>query len=175
MKKNLFSLIILLFIASCTPLVHHSDPFYDFNDSDFPRDQLPLLNPIKATRESSSSPWEIGLINIIWIDIPKSIEKYPYSYIMEVEKIDVIDNAIFAYSSYVDKQAEDYVFNNYFHWFVIVPNKKITKGFHSEDEFNEYIKSLGMEFPDWQTPDELFAEYAKNGGCLDWIPDCNQK
>ena len=53
----------------------------------------------------------------------------------------------------------------------MVPTKNITKGFHTEDEFRQYIQTLGIQDPDWQTPDAAFAKYAQTG-CLDWIPDC---
>jgi hypothetical protein len=175
MNKAAFCLVILLsisYLTSCTPLVHHSDRFYNYNDSDFPRNHFPLIDPVEATRERSSSPWELGLGNTIWIRIPNSNNAYyGYSGVAELEKFAVKEDVIMAYSSYVDKQADAYIQNNYYHWFVAIPDKNITEGFHTEDEFDHYIQTLGIQNPEWQIPDEAYKKFAQTG-CLDWIPDC---
>jgi len=76
-----------------------------------------------------------------------------------------------AYSPYVDKHADDYIQDNYYHWFVMVMDKYITQGFHTEAEFRAYIQTLGIQDPDWQTPDEAFKQFLDTG-CLAWFPDC---
>jgi len=177
MKKTAFCLIFLLnisYLASCTWFVRHSDPFYNYNDNDFPREHLPLINPIEATRKNSSSPWNVSLMPYgPWVPIPNSDADYPYSHIDELEKFAVKNGLIMAYSSYVDTQADTYIQDNYYHWFVIIPNKKGgVVGFHTEDEFSQYIQTLGIQNPDWQTPNEAFETFAETG-CLVWIPDCN--
>jgi hypothetical protein len=174
MKNLFFYLMILLSISlltSCTPLVHHADPFYNVND-DFSMNRIPLINPIEANRLSSSFPWDIELHPGMWVDFPKSQGLYYlYGHVHELEKFAVKNGVIMAYSSYIDKDADAYIQNNYYHWFVIVPNKEITKGFHTENEFREYIQTLGVEDSDWQTPDEAFEQFRRTG-CLEWIPDC---
>jgi hypothetical protein len=172
MKKTAFCLMILLnviYLTSCTPLVQHSDPFYNVSDSDYA--QLPLIDPIEARKLNSSSPWELDLANYLWINLPNSQDVYAYSHVDELEKVSVGDGVIMAYSSYVDKQADAYIQDNYYHWFVMVPSKNITVGFHTEDEFLQYIQTLGVQDPVWQTPDKAYAKFEKTG-CLDWIPDC---
>jgi hypothetical protein len=174
MKKTTFCLIILLSIScvmGCTSHVQHADPFYNDDGDDFPRNHLPLIKPIEATRERSSSPWFVVLARYIWIKLPNSQNVYAYSNIEGLEKFAVQNDVIMAYSSYVDKQADAYIQNDYYHWFVMVPSENITKGFHTEDEFRLYIRTLGVQNPDWQTPDEAYAKFAQTG-CLDWIPDC---
>ncbi len=119
-----------------------------------------------------TSPWELGLGNHILVQIPNSNNAYyAYSLVEELEKIAVKNGVIMAYSSYVDKQAGAHIQNNYYHWFVTIPDKNITKGLHTEDEFNQYIQTVGIQNPDWQTPDEAYKKFAETG-CLDWIPDC---
>jgi hypothetical protein len=76
-----------------------------------------------------------------------------------------------AYSGYVDKNADAYIQDNYYHWFVLIPDKKIAEGFHTEEEFRQYIQMLGIQDPDWLTPDDAYEEFRLTG-CLDWIPDC---
>ena len=174
MKKIVFSLIILLsttFWTSCTPIVQHPDPFYNYDD--FSHNRIPLIKPIEANRLNSSSPWSIELHPALWIvDYPNSQGiHYGYGRVEELEKFAVKDGVIMAYSSYVDKEANAYIQDNYYHWFVTVPDKKITKGFRTEDEFQEYIQTLGVQDPDWQTPDEAFKQFRQTG-CLEWIPDC---
>jgi hypothetical protein len=178
MKKTAFCLMILLstsYLTGCTLLVHHADPFYELNDKDFPRNHLPLINPIEATSKNSSSPWSVSLLpNGPYASEPNSQEYYGYYRIEELEKFAVKNGVIMAYSSYVDKQADAYIQDNYYHWFVIIPNKKEgVVGFHTEYKFDQYIQTLGIQNPDWQTPDAAFDKFAETG-CLDWIPDCNQ-
>jgi hypothetical protein len=177
MKKTALGLVILLSI-SCTitfprfpSLRQHADPFYNYDDSMAPGSRFPLINPIEVTRKNPSSPWVLELANYLWVDLPNSQEVYAYSHVEELGKFSVRDDVIMAYSSYVDRQADAYIQNSYYHWFVTVPDKNITKGFPTEDEFDQYIQTLGIQNPEWQTPDEAFDKYFQTG-CLDWIPDC---
>jgi len=190
MKRKIFYFVILFsiglfgicffsiyFRSRGVPLTHHADPFYDFNDSDFPRNHLPLINPIEATREKSDAPWRLELRNALWIELPKSQEQevrevYGYTSVEELEKFAVEEGVIMAYSPYIDQQANPYIQDNYYHWFVMVPSQDITAGFHTEEEFRQYIQTLGIQEPNWQKPDEAFVKYVDMGGCLDWIPDC---
>ena len=169
-------LLSISYMTGCSPFVHHTDPFYNFNDNDFPRDYLPLINPIEATRERPSSPWSLGLGNTLWIDLPKSNsqdiqEVYGYSQIVELQKFAVKSGVVMAYSSSLDMQADAYIQNGFYYWFVMVPSKNITVGFHTEDEFNQYIQTLDVQNPEWQTPDAAFKKFVETG-CLEWIPDC---
>jgi len=118
----------------------------------------------------------LKLLNAIYIDLPKSheedvLEVYTYYRIEELEIFAVKNGVIMAYSAYVNEDADAYIQDNFFHWFVMVPADETTKGFHTEDEFLEYIQTLGVEDPDWQTPDEAFDMFWETG-CLAWIPDC---
>lgn len=177
MKKTALYLMILLsisYLTSCAHLGHYSDPFYNFyfNENDYPGYRLPIIKPYSAKRDNLSSPWYLGLAEILWVQIPNSNNAYyAYTHVEELEKFAVKNGVITAYSSYVDKQADAYIQNNYYHWFVSVPDENMAKGFHTEDEFNQYIQTLGIQNPDWQTPDEAFKKFAETG-CLDWIPDC---
>ena len=174
MKKTTFYLIFILsisYLTSCTPPVQHADPFYNINRDDFPLSHLPLIKPTEATRLRSSSPWRISSSYGPWVSKPNSQEVYYYN-IEELEKFAVKNDIIMAYSEYVDKRADSYIQDNYYHWFVIFPDKKIAEGFHTEDEFRQYIQTLGISNPDWQTPDEAYEQFAETG-CLEWFPDCD--
>jgi hypothetical protein len=182
-KKTFFYLMILFglsYVTSCAPPAQptnppaqHADPFYNINDNDYPLLHLPLIKPFEAKREDGRSPWGILLFYGPWVSMPNSQEVYFYT-IKELEKIAVENGIIMAYSSYVDQDADVYIRDNYYHWFVIVPAQELTKGFHTEDEFLQYIQALGIQDPDWQTPDEAYKKFAQTG-CLEWIPDCSQK
>jgi hypothetical protein len=178
MKKTVFCLMLILVISSvtsCTWYVRHSDPFYNYNENDFPREHLPIINPIEATRERSFEPWYLGLGNDIWIQIPNSNNAYyAYSRVEKLQKFAVENGIVMAYSSYTDMQTDAYIQNNFYHWFVMIPSKDIAVGFHTEDEFDQYIQTLGIQNLDWQTPDEAFDKFVDTG-CLEWIPDCNQQ
>ena len=177
-NKPLFLMILLsiCFLPSCTPKIQHADSFYNYNESDFPRDHLPVLNPVEATRDGPNSSWNLKLLNSLHIDMPKSQEQevqkvYIYSRVAELEKFAVKDGVIMAYSGHVNQLADAYIRENFYHWFVMIPGEDITKGFHTEDEFNHYIGTFGIQDPDWQTPDDAFDMFLKTG-CLDWFPDC---
>lgn len=179
-NQNIFSCLSILlsisFLTSCTPIVHHADPFNNYNDSDFPWEHLPVIKPIEAIREKPSKPWSLELLNTLLIKLPKSQEQevdayYGFTRVWELEKFAVKDGVIMAYSSYVDKDADAYVQDNYYHWFVMVMDKDITQGFQTEDEFRQYIQTLGIQEPDWLTPDDAFKQFLDTG-CLEWFPDC---
>jgi len=136
------------------------------------QNRIPLIDPIEVNRLNSSSSWDIELQPCMWFNFPNSQGLYYlYGHIHSPEKFAVENGVIMAYSSYVDKDADAYIQDNFFHWFVMVPDEKITKGFQTEDAFLEYIQTLGVEDPDWQTPDEAFDTFLETG-CLAWIPDC---
>jgi hypothetical protein len=134
--------------------------------------RIPLINPIEVNRLNSSSPWDLELQPGMWVDFPQSQGLYYlYGHVHELKKFAVENGVIMAYSTYVDSKAAAYIQDNYYHWFVNVPDKKITKGFHTEDKFQEYIQTLGVQDPDWQLPDKAFEQFRRTG-CLEWIPDC---
>ncbi len=174
MKKIILLFILLLSLcclATNLRRVKHDDSFYNYDD--FSMARIPLINPIEVHRPNSSSPWSMGLHPAIWIvDFPNNQGiHYPYGRVEELEKFAVENGVIMAYSSHVDQEADAYIQDNFYHWFVLVPDKEITKGFHTEDAFREYIETLGVEDPDWQIPSEAQKQFRKTG-CLEWIPDC---
>lgn len=175
MKRIVFSLMILLgisFLTSCTPIVQHADPFYNYDRFNYHR--IPLVKPIEASRMRSSEPWVLELSPLIWVVESRDsqgVHYYVYDHVEGPEKFAVKNGVIMAYSSYVDKDANAHTQDNYDHWFVMVPDQQITQGFQTEDEFRAYIQTLGIQDPDWQTPDEAFQQF-RHTGCLAWIPDC---
>jgi len=175
MKNTVFYLVLFLGLScltSCAPPVQHTDPFYNINYDDFPLIHLPLIKPIRADRVKGESPWRVLPPNGPWVSVPNRQDNFFYLYAIEkLEKFAVQNGVIMAYSAYVDKEADAYIQDNYYHWFVLIPDKEIAEGFHTEDEFNQYIQTLGIQEPDWQTPDEAYEQFTQTG-CLDWIPDC---
>ena len=176
MKKTSFYLTLFLsisYLTSCVRPVQHADPFYNVNDA-FSWSRIPLIKPIEATYLDSSYPWRVFLPPYgPWVSVPNRQDIFIYSYdIEELEKFAVENGVIMAYSAYVDKEADAYIQDNYYHWFVIIPEQEIAEGFHTEDEFREYIQTLGVQDPDWQTPEEAYKQF-KRTGCLDWFPDCD--
>src|SRR5688572_11850335 len=161
MKNTFFYLVLFLslsYVTSCAPPaqptnppVQHADPFYNINDDDYPLLHLPLIKPFEAKRELGSSPWRVFLHYGPWVSVPNRQDNFFYGYdIEELEKFAVKNGVIMAYSAYVDKEADAYIQDNYYHWFVLIPDKEIAEGFHTEDEFREYIQTLGIQDPDWQ-------------------------
>lgn len=172
-------LLSISYLTSCTSpvqrtdsAIQHADPFYNINHNDYPLLHLPLIKPIEAKRQDGRTPWRVFLPYGLWVSVPDRQDNFFYSYdIEELEKIAVSNGVIMAYSAYVDKEADAYIQDDYYHWFVLIPDKKIAEGFHTEDEFLQYIQTLGISNPDWQMPDEAYDTFEQTG-CLDWIPDC---
>jgi hypothetical protein len=171
--KNIFHLLVLIIIVgiltSCSHPIQHADPFYNVSN-DFSLDRIPLIQPFEITQIDSSSDWRIFLPYGLWVSVPNTQFEYAYN-IKKLEKFSVINSIIIAYSSYIDQDAPTYIQENYYHWFVIIPEKKIVEGFQKEDEFRNYIQLLGMEDPNWETPEDALNQF-KRTGCLKWIPDC---
>jgi hypothetical protein len=178
MKKTVFYLILFLSIScmtSCSPPARYDDSFYNVNYDDYPLIHLPLIKPIRVDREVGSSPWRVLSPNGPWVSVPDGPDNFFYVYaIEELEKFAIKNGVIMAYSAYVDTEADAYIQDNYYHWFVLIPDKQIAEGFHTEDEFNQYIQTLGVQDPDWRTPDEAYEQFSQTG-CLEWISDCNQR
>jgi hypothetical protein len=182
MKKTAFYLILFLslrLLVGCSQptqqtgqSVQHMDPFYNLNMNDYPLLHLPLIRPIEAKREDGRSPWRVLLPNSPSVHVPNRKDNFIYAYdIEELEKFDISNGIIMAYSAYVDKEADAYIQDNYYHWFVLIPDKDIAKRFHTQEEFLAYLQTLGLKDPDWQKPDAAYDQFKKTG-CLAWFPDC---
>jgi hypothetical protein len=174
MKRKYYLIFIFVFgiLASCRSQVKHADPFYDLNSGMDPR-RIPLIKPIETVLLPSTGSWYLTFHPGIYVEDPIGQEPYYfYSNLFGFEKFAVSSGIVLVYSSYVDEKADTFIQENYYHWFVIFPEDDQTKGFHTEDEFTEYIQKLGIEDPVWQTPDEAYKQF-KRTGCLEWIPDCN--
>lgn len=174
MKRTALYLVLLniSFLTSCTPLVHHADPFYNFSNNDWPLLHLPLIKPSEAKRQDGRTPWRVFLPCGPWVSVPNSQEEYGYD-VEELQRFAVKDGVILAYSAYVDRQADAYIQDNCYHWFVLIPDKHVAEGFHAEDEFSQCIQTLGVQDPDWQTPDAAYEQFARTG-CLERVPECNR-
>jgi hypothetical protein len=176
MKKIAFYLILFLsisYLTSCASPVQHADPFYNVNYDDYPLRHLPLIKPTEAKYRASSSQWRIFIDYGIFVAVPTRQDNFFYVYdVEELEKFAVENGVIMAYSAYVDTEADAYIQDNYYHWFVLIPDQEIAAGFHTEAEFREHIQTLGIQEIDWQTPDEAYEQFTKTG-CLAWFPDCD--
>jgi len=175
MKKTAFYLILFLsisYVVSCASPVQHADPFYNVGDS-FSMIRIPLIKPIDVTYRELSSQWRVFIDYDLWVSVPNRQGLFYYDYaVEELEKFAVKNGVIMAYSAYVDKDADAYIQDNYYHWFIIIPDKEIAEGFHTEDEFREYIQTLGIQDIEWHTPDAAYKQFQKTG-CLEWFPDCD--
>jgi hypothetical protein len=166
-------ILAALYLSSCNSRVQHPDEFYN-DDGDFPLLRFPLIKPYYVDRFNSVNPWILRLQGYLWVNIGSDAYKYD---VTDARKLSVESRIIMAYSPYVDEhpfddpQVDQSIREHYYHWFAAIPDKNIEVGFENESAFLEYIHSLGIQQPDWQTPDDVFNEFEQTG-CLDWIPDC---
>src|SRR5215204_44660 len=107
MKNTVFYLVLFLslsYVTSCAPPaqptnppVQHADPFYNFNDDDYPLIHLPLIKPIDADRVRGESPWRVLSPNGPWVSVPNRQDNFFYVYaIEELEKFAVKNGVIMA-------------------------------------------------------------------------------
>jgi len=164
---------IVIFVCSGL-IMADSTPFYK-KTGDFDARFLPLIAPYKAMKPFGESGdrngWYIDLI----VD-DRGPKMSVYMQISQVEKVAVSNGVIMAYSQEIinlSKQERDAGLAN-LHWFVIVPAGRIEIGFETEEDFLAYIKKYGIDKPVWMDTQSAYDQFRKTG-CLDWIPDCNQK
>lgn len=172
MKKLVwcFTLILTTFyLLGCSSRVHHDDPFYN-DPGEFAYSRIPLIKPYYVDRMDGISPWEMSGVTRLWAPPPN--DWYSYWNIHDVRKLSVENGVIMVYSPYIDEQTDQSIRENYFHWFVIIPDKNITEGFDKEETFLDYIQQYGILQIDWLEPKDVYKEFRQTG-CLDWIPDCN--
>lgn len=167
-------LLLICLLPGCLFRAKHADSFYDVNSA-MDRRRIPLVKPLYMLQLSSPDDWSMSLRPTIYITYPNSKEPEKiYSHIYDINKFAVVNGAILAFSPNVDENADSYIQENYFHWFVLTPDQEITKGFQTEEEFTQYIHTLGIQDPDWLDPVKVYRQFNWTG-CLDWIPDCEQK
>jgi hypothetical protein len=167
--------ISILCIGIAYAIINLATPksFYK-NYGDFGAAYIPLVEPYKAVKifkgvnSKYKENWQIDLIVS-----PDKKELYYYLYIPNVTEISVEKKVIMAYSpdsiSLTDHAKS--VGQKILYWFVIVPDKNIETGFETEEEFLNYIHTLGIEKPSWIEPDIAIQQLLKTG-CLSWILDC---
>lgn len=177
MKKTIRFIPLLLLICllpGCLFRAKHADSFYDVNSA-MDRRRIPLVKPLYMLQLSSPDDWYLSLRPGIYIEDPNGQDPYYlYSHLYKIEGIYVENGIILTYSPYVDENADSNIQENYYHWFVLIPDQEITKGFHSEEDFTEYIRTLGIQELAWLDPVKVYRHFNWTG-CLDWIPDCEQK
>jgi hypothetical protein len=176
MKKIAFFFLFFISICSltnCSSRVKHADPFYNV-EQPFSIPRIPLIEPTEVEYLESFYHWRIFIDYDISVRVPTRPGNvfYIYDGVNELEKFAVENGVIMAYSAYVDTEADAYIQDNFYHWFVLIPDQEIAEGFQTEAEFREYIQSLGIQDPDWRTPDEARKQFLRTG-CLEWFPDCD--
>lgn len=171
MKKTFWRLMIILPLflgVGCKLGVQHDDSFYNYS-GDIGYLRLPLIKPYYMDFMDDDRGWGLRLDD--GFEAPPPNDNWTYLTIYGINKLSVIDGVIMAYSPYVSNRADKNIRDNFLHWFVIVPDKRIEAGFETEGEFFDYIYQLGIQKPEWLDPFDAFKEFEKTG-CLDWIPDC---
>ena len=164
MKQAAFYLIVLLSIlsvASCSDVVKHDDPFYNVSEAfSMESSRVPLIKPIEIVNVNGwilKYPVQIKVVN----------GEGGKVYRIDVEKIDIQNGVIMAYSPKINEFAGE----NYYPWVVIVLEQETSKSFETEEEFLQYIQTLGISSLSWQTPTEALLLFRETG-CFKWIPDC---
>jgi hypothetical protein len=172
MRVKVYKICFLIFIQTsivlgCTVGVQtHADEFY--NDvGTWDSMNLPLIKPYYLIYISKDYGWQMPLDG----NVPESQYHYAIGDLLDIRKVAVVNSIIMVYTPDTPNVDES-LGQKVLHWFVIVPNKEnLEIGFENEADFLEYIKTLGIDSPQWVEPDVAYKEYFRTG-CFDWIPDC---
>lgn len=156
-------LIVLLSCRNSSPKkIRHSDPFYnDTGEGKFL--VVPLIKPYRVvTDEGAGIGWQMDL----------SGRNITQPFISGIEKIAVVQEIIMVFAPTnpsMDSSRPDMY--PIWHWVVIIPEQQLEEGFDTEEAFLDYIRTYGIENPNWVNPMDAFKQF-ESTGCLDWIPDC---
>jgi hypothetical protein len=91
--------------------------------------RLPFIKPYEALLTNGRKQWQMNLFNSAL-----------NSSVVNIKTVYVENGAILLYSekTYLDGQDANQA------WFVVVPAKHVEKGFSNENDFAEYLKSIGI-------------------------------
>ncbi len=139
MKNKLLQLllgIVLIFqlsgciIADTRP----QDPFYQDN-GDWDHDLIPLIKPYYMVYLGKEFAWQMPLQAN-----PPSQDTYYYYELHDIRKIAVEHGVIMIYTPFTE-EVDTSIGQKIFHWFVVVPDQNIEKGFENETGFLAYIQN----------------------------------
>jgi hypothetical protein len=162
-------IVLYIWVMDGSRYQSHEDEFYNDTGA-YPSARIPLIKPYELYSKEGE-PWGLGL-DTGFLSPSSNGNHIGYINVIDVRKLSIENNVIMAYSPYVDQQVEWATQEDNFHWFVVVPDKHIKRGFNNEEAFLEYIQQFDIQEPHWQNPYDIFGEYIENE-CLEWIPDCN--
>lgn len=154
---------VALLITACAYTSSNSDQLAEGVSSDFyskmggfDYQRIPLFPPYEAMKINKKS-WSIKLHT-------NSIRYQPS--INDIVQIGVADDLILTYS--MDSLLEGVAVKEA--WFVIVPSKRIEKGFSDFGSMRSFVEELGVTLPNLQNADEQYQIFSTRES-LDWFPD----
>lgn len=162
LRSTIFVIFFSFILFSCSS----RDSFYETGSGwDYVR--FPLIKPYFAISSTdSNAKWVIPLQN----ELPLS--KVPFLFdIVDVEKIDVVDNVIMVYTPDSTKYGYNEDDEQTLHWYILMPDEQMEIAFENENDFLEYLREKKLDEPEWMEPLVILQTYDQTG-CLDWIPDC---
>ena len=154
----------LLSSACILTRYHNPDPFYS-STGEWDSIRFPLIKPYEAVAIAGGNGW--------WINLPVILgEPTLYGSVQDVQKVSVVNDVILAYTPNKPDFSQGMLEQvQVYYWYVIIPDKKIQRGFENERAFMEYIQKSGINKVVWENPDLLYRRF-ESTGCLDWIPEC---
>jgi hypothetical protein len=149
------------------------DPFYStYDEGFFGYVRFPLIKPYEMIKVPEAGGEVSG-----WVfelnDVNPDNDMFGYNDLWQVKDVSIEKNVIMAYTPYIKPHTVENG-SRVLHWFVVVLDKNIKAGFETEEDFLAYIKKYGIDKPVWMDTQSAYDQFRKTG-CLDWIPDCNQK
>jgi len=170
--KKIIILASVIIITSCTkektqsnPMNNNTskEPFYA-EKGGFDYIRFPLTKPYEVLSLDKGKKW-----NIKPNYTPKDLRNA--ASIFGIKKINYLNNKIII--AYCE---DDGIVGGQLYpksWFIIIPEKEITKGFTTEKDFIDYLKEQGVAEKEiqWNSPEDLFKQFSDTY-CLPWIPGC---
>jgi hypothetical protein len=131
MKVFVFSVLLFIACACNAPNSKSSSDDFYLNKGGFDIGRIPLIKPYEATTPSTLPNWIVASVdtNSVPLTIPGTKE------------IRVLDSLIFVHSINTTLNYQSIKEA----WFVIIPKKKLVKGFETHKKYLDFIKGLGLK------------------------------
>jgi hypothetical protein len=119
--------------------------------------RIPLKKPYELTELKNDSVWRM---NLHAMNLQSSISN--------ITGVNIIDGVIVIHSANCFLRGTEVPEA----WFVVIPEKRIEKGFDNEEEFTSYLTSINVKKGELHSPDNVNRSFIKKWP-IDWTKDFN--
>ena len=150
-SMNYYSVNMLmgvLLLLSCNSKTQNEHQDYFYTDIGGGTKRIPLIKPYEV-KKITENEWRLELQTTQLLELS----------IHNVKSVNIIDSVIVVHAM-GDVSIKGITCSE--GWFVILPSRKVEKGFASETEFFTYLNEAGVKFSKFYYVDDIFNTFNKN-------------